>query len=210
MGSQARRLREREEVRTKILDAARELFSAQGFEAVKMRDIAHKIDYTPAAIYFHFQDKEALLRELCDTDFRALQDALRRIARHPDPIERLRRMGRAYFTFALEHPNHYRLMFMTPTPHIDWRERDLQRGNPEEDAYAFLKLTLAEGIAQGRFRPELNDPDLLAQVIWSAVHGIASLYVCKADDPWIEWRPVRKTVNLLIDTVIRGLVRAPA
>ena len=69
MGPRERREREREETRTRILDAARELFAAEGYEAVTMRRIAERIEYSATAIYFHFKDKEALVKELCDVDF---------------------------------------------------------------------------------------------------------------------------------------------
>ena len=72
MGTAERRERERQELRVRILDAARELFAEQGYDAVTMREIADRIEYSPTAIYFHFKDKEALLRELCDTDFATL------------------------------------------------------------------------------------------------------------------------------------------
>ncbi|HKO02638.1 MAG TPA: helix-turn-helix domain-containing protein, partial [Thermoanaerobaculia bacterium] len=42
-----------------ILDAARELFATEGYDAVTMRRIADRIEYSPTAIYFHFNDKEA-------------------------------------------------------------------------------------------------------------------------------------------------------
>lgn len=89
MGSQERREKEREEVRAKILDAC-ELFVTHGYEAVTMRKIAAKIDYTATALYTHFADKESLLLALCDADFLALRHAFDRIAQIVDPIERLR------------------------------------------------------------------------------------------------------------------------
>jgi len=62
MGIIERRERERKAVRKKILDAARELFVAEGYDAVTMRRIAETIEYSPTAIYFHFKDKETLIR----------------------------------------------------------------------------------------------------------------------------------------------------
>ena len=47
MGPKERRAREREEIRTVILDAAREMFATEGFDAVTMRRIAEKIEYSP-------------------------------------------------------------------------------------------------------------------------------------------------------------------
>lgn len=205
MGITERRERERKVVREKILDAARELFVSEGYEAVTMRKIAEKIEYSATAIYFHFRDKEALMQELCDTDFAALAGEFQKIAQVSDPIERLRQIGRAYVAFALEHPNHYRLMFMTPHPPLDSR---LTQGNPEEDAYAFLKATVAEAIGSSLLRRELTDADLVSQMVWAGTHGVVSLQIAKCNDSWIEWRDARASAHELIDVMIRGLVRS--
>ena len=58
MGSNERRERERLELRQLILDAARELFVEEGYDAVTMRRIAEKIEYTPTTIYLHFKDPD--------------------------------------------------------------------------------------------------------------------------------------------------------
>jgi AcrR family transcriptional regulator len=203
-----RRDRERHELRDSILDAARTLFAEQGYEAVTMRKIAERIEYSPTAIYFHFKDKQALLRELCDTDFGALAYEFQKIARIDDPIDRLRHIGRAYVGFAIEHPNHYRLMFMTPHPAaIRAEDSRIARGNPEEDAYAFLRATVAAAIAGGRLRPELSDADLVSQMVWAGTHGVVSLQIAKCNDDWVEWRDARETASALIEVMIRGLVR---
>ena len=125
MGTKERRERERDAVRTQILDAARELFVEHGYEGVSMRGIAEKIEYSPTMIYQHFPDKETLIKELCYTDFGKLADALQDTLKIPDPIERLRKCGEEYVQFAITYPNHYRLMFMTPMPvHDDAADRD--------------------------------------------------------------------------------------
>jgi AcrR family transcriptional regulator len=205
MGTRERREREREEIRTLILDAAREMFAAEGYDAVTMRRIAERIEYSPTAIYFHFKDKEALIHELCDTDFAQLALEFGPIAKIKDPIERLRRTGRAYADYGLRNPNHYRLMFMTPHPELSPSDSRLQQGNPEEDAYAFLRQIIVEAIEQKRLRPELKDPDLVSQTMWAAVHGVISLEIAKQNDPWIEWAPLKKRVTTMIDAVVRGI-----
>lgn len=212
MGIKERRERERHEVRTAILDAARELFARDGYEAVTMRKVAEAIEYSPTAIYLHFPDKETLVRELCLCDFQSLAKAFQRIAREKDPLERLRKAGLAYVDFALEHPNHYRVMFMTPHPHPQEGEdlAALGKGNPEEDAWAFFRGTVAEAIAAGRLRPELNDPDLVGQALWAGVHGVVALHIAKKGDPWVDWRPLKKTVALVIDGLLRGLTAKEA
>ena len=144
MGLKERREREKEVVRGKILDAARELFVAEGYEAVTMRKIAQAIEYSPTAIYLHFRDKEAVINAICDTDFLQLATRFRKIAEVADPIVRLKAAGRAYADFALRHPNHYRLMFMTPHPPHSPEESVIEVGNRDQDAYAFVLWTAGE------------------------------------------------------------------
>ena len=204
MGTRERREREREEIRGKILDAARDLFVAEGYDAVTMRRIADRIEYSPTAIYFHFRDKEALLKELCQSDFLTLAQQFTALQKVPNPVEKLKATGMAYLRFGLEHPNHYRLMFMTPHPPV---EPDNQRGNPEEDAYAFLRAIVEQAIAEKRFKREYSDPDLIAQTVWSGVHGVVSLQIAKCNDAWVDWRPVEARAKVMIDVLVDGLTR---
>jgi len=202
LGPKERRVREREEIRSRILDAARDLFLTEGYEAVTMRRVAERIEYSPTAIYFHFRDKETLIRELCDADFRALAQQFTAIAAIGDPVERLRNTGLAYFDFATNYPNHYRLMFMTPHPPMDG---DAQ-GDPQEDAYAFLKRVVDACIAAGRAREEFADAELMSQTMWAGVHGVVSLQIAKSNDPRVDWRPLRARVAAMIDVLVRGML----
>lgn len=206
MGPRERREREREEIRTLILDAARELFVSEGVESVTMRRIADKIEYSPTAIYFHFRDKESLLAELCDYDFRNLAHGFTVIAQIPDPVERLRAAGRSYVEFGLAHPSHYRLMFMTPKPATDKSDKS-GKGNPEEDAYAFLRGIVLDIQAQGRLRDDLTDVDLVAQTIWATIHGLVSIEIAKCNDEWVEFRPIEERLRMTIDAIEKGLLK---
>ncbi len=207
VGSPERRTRARVETRQRILDAAREMFVRNGYEATTMRAIAQRIEYTPTAIYHHFRSKEALLTELCTQDFRSLASAFQRIGRIDDPIERLRRTGAAYVEFALTHPMQYQLMFMTRRPPVQGLEKG--HGNPTEDAYAFLRETSAAVVDSGQLRPELRDPDEVAQICWSSLHGLMSLHIVHRDQPeGVEWRDPRATAARMSDALVRGMLRA--
>lgn len=206
MGSSERRERQKQQVRQKILDAARELFVTRGYDDVTMRQIAQKIEYTPTAIYFHFKDKQQLINELCSVEFLHLAQQMQHLVEIKDPVERLKKMGLQYVEFGLQYPNHYRLMFMTPHPHISPTDnRLIHKGNPSEDAYEFLRSTILQCIAEGRFGKQHQDPELVSQVVWSCVHGFTSLYIARKHDPWIPWRPLREIADLLLDNVIIGL-----
>src|SRR5690348_7394236 len=147
MGIPERRERERYELRQKILDAARELFATRGYEAVTMREIAARIEYSATALYKHFADKETLVRELCRHDFDALARRLIEVVSTGDPFERFARAGLVYLDFAARHPQHYRLMFMgglPPTP-PEAGERD----DPQHNAYVFVRGLVAAMLEAG-------------------------------------------------------------
>jgi AcrR family transcriptional regulator len=207
MGIKERKQRERSEVREKILDAALEFFATEGAEGVTMRALADAIEYTAPVIYSHFRDKDALIRELCNRQLRVLAKRFTAIAAAADPVERLRGIGRAYVDFALEHPSHFRFMFLTAHP-LPPDEADLHRGDPQEDAYAFLRETATAAIASGQLRPEFTDAEELSQLCWASAHGAVALQNVKGSDTWVDWRDVRTTAYKLVDATLRGLVRA--
>jgi AcrR family transcriptional regulator len=210
MGTTERRERERQELRTKILDAAREMFAAEGYEAVTMRKIAERIEYSATAIYAHFKDKNALIRELCETDFIAFAQRFVALLAIEDPVERLRLAGVAYVDFAVENPQHYRLMFLTTRPPIEGEDTS-GVGDPSRNAYVFLRSTVVDAIDRGLFRPDLTNPDVVSQAIWAALHGVVALHItmCQAKDPWMEWAPLEERRALMAEMVLRGLLRDP-
>ena len=208
MGVRERREREKSETRDKILDAARELFVTEGFEGVSMRKVAEKIEYSPTAIYVHFADKQELFRELCHQDYARLAEVFQSSAISTDPLERLKQIGAIYIEFGTRYPNHYKFMFMTPHPAQEPDEvgREMM-GNPERDAYAFLKWAVQQAIDAGCFADEMTDAALISQTLWASVHGVISLQIAKGADCWVDWRPLQERAEMMLDITLRGLVR---
>jgi AcrR family transcriptional regulator len=208
MGKGERRQREQQALRKRILDAARELFVEAGYDAVTMRRIAEKIDYSPTAIYLHFQDKGTLIQELCTEDFRSLAQCFTAIAAQPDPLARIRAIGRAFLDFGLNHPNQYRMMFMTPHPPVPASARQIEPGNLQEDAWGILVASVGEAQTMGTLDSEPGDPEGLAQQFFAGIHGILALHLAKGNDPWIAWAPFRQAGERMLTALLRGF--APA
>jgi len=195
MGITERREREREEVRRKILDAARDLFMTEGYERVTMRKIAEAIEYSPTAIYLHFEDKEDLVLALCRQDFGRLLEAMETQAPPADPIEGLRQLGRAYARFAIDNPNQYRFMFMSPMK----PDHSPEPTDPGHLSYGVLRSAVTKAIEAGALRPA--DPDTVAQVLWSSIHGAVALLITMRPDCW----PRPPAANLIEETIEAGL-----
>lgn len=198
---------EKQQLKTLIIDAARELFITKGVEAVSMREVAKRIGYSATSIYLHFADKEALLRAVCDTDFLALASSLNEIMQIEDPVDRMRALGQGYAKFALSHPNHYRLMFMTPQVPCDIEKRAVEKNNAEQDAYMQLKTVVIAIYDAQRFREDLTDVDLIAQTIWAGMHGVCSLQITMSEDEWVQWSDISDRLKLMQEVLMRGLIR---
>jgi AcrR family transcriptional regulator len=206
MTVQNRRDRERDQTREKIMDAARRLFATEGYEAVSMRQIVKEIEYSPTAIYVHFKDKRDLFHAICREDFGALTGAVQKIIQVADPVERIIKLGLAYCRFGLEHPNHYRLLFMTPV-HFAKGEAQARedQGNADTDSWMMLRFAVTAAKDAGRLRPQFSDIELAAQTFWAGVHGVVSLQIVKGNDPWITWAPVQRRVKAMVEALASGI-----
>ncbi len=203
MGIVERREREREEVRRKILDSARDLFASEGYDRVTMRRIAEAIEYSPTTIYNHFEDKDDLVSALCEEDFRRLLLAFEGQTPPADPVEWIRQLGRAYAAFGLQNPNHYRFMFMTPAKF----QRVPEPSGSGIESFRLFRSAVEKAIASGQFRP--GDPQAAAQVLWSSLHGAVALLITLLDQHWPEGAPPPDLVERVIENGIRGLLARP-
>jgi len=199
----------REKLRASILDAARELFVTRGIDAVSMREIAKKINYSATTLYNHFADKEAILQAVCDEDFLKLASGMHKVMQLPDLIARIKALSHGYAMFALQNPNHYRLMFMTPRTPCNLEITRIQQGNTEQDAYAQLKLVVKEAFEAALFKPEITNFELIAQTLWASTHGVCSLEIALGNESWIKWDEVEARLNMMQTVIFAGLLRNP-
>jgi AcrR family transcriptional regulator len=111
-----RKERQKEELRGKILEAAKALFIERGFEDTSIRNIAEKIEYSPTTIYLYFKDKDDIFYALHQEGFVLLNQYLRALQNVAEPFERLKTICKAYIAFALENREFYDLMFISRSP----------------------------------------------------------------------------------------------
>ncbi len=199
MGVKERRAREKEQLRHRILSAARELFVAEGYESVSMRKIADMIDYSPTTIYLYYKDKADLLDSVCKETLLNLLNTLDRLRKDKsDPVETLRMSGRAYVEFGLKYPQDYKLTFVV-RPQFQ-KGLGLEEGSVGEKVFNYLRTMVSECIRQKKFRQV--DVETTGQVLWSAVHGVTLLLIDFPDFPWTE---KDKLIDTVIHTMIEGL-----
>ena len=112
-----------------ILDAARKVFEVDGLDGASLRAIAAAAGYTPAALYFHFESKEAIYAEVLRGSLTNLGQAVSRaLARAKTPADRLRAAAMAFFRYYADNPRDLDLGFYLfrggMKPHGLGKERD--------------------------------------------------------------------------------------
>jgi AcrR family transcriptional regulator len=133
MGIKERQERDREAVQRAILDAARDLFIAEGYQNVSIRKIAERIEYSPAAIYGYFPSKDDIFFALAEEGFRLLHRIVRKednARRTTEPIARVRDIFWHLYEFSREHPEYFALMFV---------DRSVPRISREYERFAFAR-----------------------------------------------------------------------
>src|SRR5881275_1183891 len=98
--------------RSLIMDAAREVFESEGLDGASLRAIATAAGYTPAALYLHFESKEAIYAEVLRKSLADLRKAVARaITRTKTPADRLRAAAMAFFRYYADNPRDLDLGF---------------------------------------------------------------------------------------------------
>jgi AcrR family transcriptional regulator len=172
MGITERKERHREELKNDILQAAKQLFLENGFEATSIRNIAEKIEYSPATIYLYYKDKNEIIHALHQEGFKLLIQHFEPLANIPTAFERLKAMGRAYIQFALKHPDVYSLIFTMKEPleHVEACEIEWHEGDA---AFQLLMKTVQGCQEEGYFKGV--EVVGMSFVIWSTMHGLCTL-----------------------------------
>jgi AcrR family transcriptional regulator len=174
------------DLRRALAAVALDLTRSRGAAAVTIRDVARRLEVSPAAIYRHFPDREALLAEVARA---ARMELARRmlegleLVQSTEPraraIQRFLASGRAYLRFAEATPNLLEVAFTCAPP---------LGSEPEEpNPWHLLGRTLDELVETGAMPAELRQG--AENVAWSAVHGFAILSSSHAFDTSGEPHP---------------------
>ena len=197
MSAISRRHERKKELRREILDVARKIFVAEGYENFSMRKLAEEIEYSPGSVYLYFESKKELFHCLVEESFARLLKTLRGLQdgrEGSDPAEELKRGLWAYVEFGLRNPNDYRFAFMIQPPVA-------KRPYKVHAAFEMLRHMVRRCVDEQRF--PTADVETTSQALWAAAHGITSLLIQRPAFPWVA---KRKLIAQVIDSSIDSLL----
>lgn len=185
--------------RAEILAAAERIFVEEGYEGATIRKIADAVGLSSTALYMHFADKAEILHEICVDALRALEASYQSALHADQPaVVRTRRMIEAYVAFGFNHPNAYRLIYMTRP---DEARHGAQSASQAigTDLFRSFESMVGEMAADHGLA---TDPRTAAQVLWAAAHGVVSLLITK---PYFDWTERDRLVAAALDAAFAGL-----
>lgn len=173
MGIKERKADEKKQMRDLILETAMKLFVEEGYDKVTLRRIGEKIQYSAAAIYFYFKDRNEILFALMSIGFEKLDARQRELQSIKNPMKRLRKRAEIYLSFALKNPEYYDIMFIMRGPAKKMREKK----NVVSGLHSFemLRDDIQECI-EGGYMITTN-AEVATIAFWSYLHGVASLII---------------------------------
>ena len=167
-----RRDRRRLATRAEILSAARELLLEVGPEGLSLRQVARRADFSPAALYTYFPNKDSLVASLFAESFELLDVYLRRVPADLSPDRRVIELGLAYMEFARDNPMDLRCMMLSTS-------LDLPPSSGKALGLGAARLigeTFRQGVQEGVFKPDgLCSAPEMAFGAWALVHGMVSV-----------------------------------
>jgi RND family efflux transporter MFP subunit len=199
MRREERQQHAREATRRAILDAALELFIADGYTQVSIRNIAAKVEYSPGAIYSYFPSKDEIFFALAEEGFREIGE--RQFAGTPsdDPLEDVRTVAWRLYEFSKDQPRYFALVFL---------DRHVPRVSKEYERFSFISAMRGRALAQverciaGGIFPAATNPETALRLLFAPVIGIAALRLSNRMQPEVD---ADALVRDAIETTIAGI-----
>jgi len=195
MASKDRILRQKEETRINILDAAYAIVKEEGWQGLSMRKIADKIEYTAPIIYEYFSNKDAILQELTGKGFIKLAKELEKAkAKFEKPEEQLEAMWMAYWDFAFTDTEMYQVMFGVQMNCCS------QQCSAQERPYKLFTSVIAEIMKSSNPTDEVIKQKYFT--FFSVIHGLIAINIINRSE-------IMETINnQILKDAIGGIIKS--
>ena len=205
------RAQKKVESRRRILDAARDVFFRDGFMRANLDEMAEKAGVAKGTLYRYFDSKADLYVAVLADNLELFLQRMEEAARpRSSALERVRSIGRFYFTHWLEHPDYFQIFWAIDNESVIGdlpREVIDKIGSFWESNLNVLHSVLEEGVKTGEFVP--CDTWEIANVLWSIANSLIESDSTKARRQ-IRRRPLEPLYTHAIDTLVRGILVDPS
>jgi len=189
-----RKLRDRQARRAQIISAARRIAELEGWSNVTVRRLSDEISYSQPVLYTHFESREGILAAVAIEGFQEIGLALEKARKRAKSGHTVESVATRYLEFAASSPALYEAMF------------SLSLSIPFDDAATPPELRFAFSQLRELFRGQGSKSDVISELFWASIHGIAELTRTKRFPRSRQKERVRVLVELFTFPSLKGAV----
>ena len=179
-----RKLRDKQARRAQIISAARRIAELEGWTNVTIRRLSDEISYSQPVLYAHFGSRDGILAAIAIEGFQEIGVALEKARKRPKPGNPVESVAAAYLEFAESSPALYEVMFS-----LSLSVKFDDAATPPELRFAFSQL-------MELFQGQSSKPEIISELLWASLHGIAELTRTKRFPRGRQKERVRTLVEL--------------
>jgi AcrR family transcriptional regulator len=179
-----RKLRDKQARRARIISAARRIAELEGWSHVTVRRLSDEIAYSQPVLYAHFESRERILDAVAIEGFQEIGLALEKARKRVKRGNTVESVAAAYLEFAASSPALFEVMFLHSLS-VPFDEA----ATPPELRFAFAQL-------RELFQGQGSKSEVLSELFWASLHGIAELTRTKRFPPNRQKERVRALVEL--------------
>lgn len=160
-----KKIREKEERRKEIIDAAEKHFFSKGYDKVRMDDIAREVKVNKALLYYYFEDKDSLYFEVALRGARIFNGMVREaICQECTGLKKLRAIGRVYFEFSLKYPDYFNVNYDFGSYRFILKEHEVASEHKEltSELQRICYEAALQGVEDGSIRKGLNPVEVVS------------------------------------------------
>jgi AcrR family transcriptional regulator len=160
------------ELKSRVMEAASQLFAEEGYQNVSIRRIAEVAGCSVMAMYRHYPDKASLIRHICVERYTSFITQLHnKLDLIEDPKDRLLESARRFIDLSVKNPHHYRLTYLTVMPDEDSVEIRTAVANPAIEYFRKnLRLALPQGTPEEILEEKLR-------LCFACMHGLVIMLI---------------------------------
>ena len=160
----------REDLRSRLIEAARARIAVEGLASLRARDVTQDAGCALGGLYTAFADLDELIFHVNALTLQALAGSLALgEVKDRSPTDRLRNLARRYLAFAIANRNLWKALFEHQLPESRMAPQWLL------DEHLFLMGVIAEPLAELQPSMSAEDRAIRARTLFGAVHGVISI-----------------------------------
>src|SRR6202521_2046288 len=179
-----RRTRDKQTGRAKIIRSEQRIAELEGWYNVTVRRLSDEISYSQPVLYAHFGSREGILAAVAIEGFQEIGLALEKARKRVKRGGAVESVAAAYLEFAASSPALYEVMF------------SLSLNVPFDDAATPPELHFAFSQLLELFQGLSSKPEVISELFWASLHGIAELTRTKRFPSSRQKERVRALVKL--------------